>query len=125
MHLKLEGIDWPDLVEEFQKFRLDQENNKTKSEPFALSLASPVPQFVKVLLERRFKDDSLDPEQLKVLFFFLLHKRYTERLNLLHFAFNLFDDDCHLPDEIVAQVPFPHEDGIPRYALRLAPGVEY
>lgn len=63
-------------------------------------------------------------EQIKVLFCFLLDKRYTDRLNLLYFAFRLFDDDCYPTSEVIAQVPFPHEDGIPGYAVRLDPDWE-
>jgi hypothetical protein len=125
MQMKPEGIDWGALVEDFEEFELDGEALKIQGEPFALSLVSPLPRFVRFFLEGKFKDDSHDPERVKVLFFFLLNKRYTDRINLLHFAFNIFDDDCHLPDELVAQVPFPHEDGVPRYAFRLDPNYEY
>lgn len=123
--MKPEDIDWITLLEEFKKFELDQEAMKAKCEPFALTLASPTPRFVKTLLDGKFKNHSLDPHQVKELFFFLLHKRYTDRLNLLHFAFNIFEDDCHLPAELIAQIPFPHEDGVPKYALRLDSAYKY
>ncbi len=125
MQIKPIGIDWNTLIDEFKGFEPDREAHGVNCEPFIRSLVSPTPQFVRVLLENRFRNDALHPEQVKILFFFLLQKRYTDRLNLLHFAFNLFDDDCCLPAEIVEQIPFPHEDGIPRYVLRLDPAYEY
>lgn len=45
----------------------------------------------------------------------LLDLRYDQRLNRLHFAFNVFDDDSPLPREISDRTPFPHEDGYPLF----------
>lgn len=123
--MRPEGVDWKTLLEEFKEFEPDREALEIECEPFMRTLVSPVPRFVRILLRSRFKSRVPSPEQIKVLFYFLLHKRYTNRLNLLHFAFNLFDDDCYLPAELISQVPFPHEEGIPRYVLRLDPDYEY
>ncbi len=79
--------------------------------PFVRSLVEPAPRFAKILLRKAPANHAAYMERVRSLYFFLLEKRYTERLNLLYFAFNIFDDDTALSDEVVNQTPFPHEKG--------------
>jgi hypothetical protein len=108
-------IDWERLVREFDRFEPDEETLGVDAPPFVRSLIKPVPHFVHGFLERKFKAKLSPDESVKALYFFLLEKRYEERLNLLHFAFHIFDEQTELPQEIIDRTPFPHEDGIPRF----------
>ncbi|MHC1744637.1 MAG: hypothetical protein AB9873_16620 [Syntrophobacteraceae bacterium] len=78
-------------------------------------MLKPLPRFVRSLLELRMGQGEDRTEAARALYGFLLEKRYEERLNLLHFAFSIFDEESTLPEEIVARTPFPHEDGIPSF----------
>ncbi len=79
------------------------------------SLISPTPRFVSAFVDKRDDGELTREERIRALYGFLLKKRYEERLNLLHFAFHVFDDEGCLPDEIVNMTPFPHEDGVPGF----------
>lgn len=111
----LKSIPWGRLMQEFESYVPDGGDSALPGEPFVLSLASPSPPFVEMFLERRRRGGSSHEEAVRDLYFFLLEKRYVERLNLLHFAFFIFDDSTHLPQEVVDRTPFPHEDGIPLF----------
>lgn len=120
MALGVNGIDFESLVPEFDGFRMDEKDLRHDSTLFVKSLIAPLPRFAEKLLEPR--DNAADhADRVKGLYFFLLQKRYTQRLNLLYFVFDVFDGSV-LPDDVVNQTPFPHEDGIPRYANTLKPG---
>lgn len=73
----------------------------------------PIPRFVESFLAAR-KDGDKDVA-VRDLYAYLLDKRYFERLNLLHFAFNIFDEDSSLPKDIIDRTPLPHEDGMPNF----------
>lgn len=108
-------IDWERLVGEFEGFELDAEIRGMDATPFESSLIQPCPGFVDVLVARRGRRDPGRAEAVRALYAFLLEKRYQERLNLLHFAFTIFDENTHLPQSLIDRTPFPHEDGLPRY----------
>jgi hypothetical protein len=110
-----EGIDWERLLREFGHFEPDQEIGGLDTSPFVRSLIHPVPKFVQAFIERKNKVALCKDEAVRALYGFLLEKRYQERLNLLHFAFKIFDEDTQLPQEVIDRTPFPHEDGIPRF----------
>ena len=114
----MECIDWERLFREFEEFQLGEEFAGRPAEAFDAAMISPSPDFVPAFLARRVRAEkgrANRPETARDLFAFLLHKRYTERLNLLFFAFDVFDDTTPLPPDIVAMTPFPHEDGQPSY----------
>lgn len=114
----MECIDWERLFSEFEEFQLGEEFTGTSAEAFETAKISPPPDFVPAFIghrARRAKGNIHRPEWARDLFAFLLHKRYTERLNLLFFAFDVFDDNTSLPADIVAMTPFPHEEGQPSY----------
>jgi hypothetical protein len=113
--LEAETIDWNRLLQEFAVFEPDAETARVASSAFARSLRRPVPAFVATFLELKLKADVSQADALRSLYAFLLEKRYAERLNLLYFAFTLFDENDSLPEAIVARTPFPHEDGIPKF----------
>jgi hypothetical protein len=115
MGIHVEVIDWERLFQEFDLFEPDEETRGLDASPFVRSLIKPVPDFVHRFIERKFKTNLSRDEAVKALYGFLLEKRYAERLNLLHFAFNIFDEHTELPREIVDRTPFPHEDGLPRF----------
>jgi len=108
-------IDWERLFGEFDGFEPDEEVRILDASPFVDSLIKPVPHFVQCFLERKNKANPGTDESVKALYGFLLEKRYEERLNLIHFAFHIFDEQTELPQEIVDRTPFPHEDGIPGF----------
>ena len=93
---------------------------KYESSLFVKSLTTPLPRFAESLLGRA--KSKIPADQARRLYFFLLEKRYTQRLNLLYFAFDIFEDDTSLPEDVINQTPFPHEDGIPEYRHALRPG---
>jgi hypothetical protein len=109
------SIDWLRLSREFLTYRTDEEVSAHETGPFAEALVQPTPRFVQCLLQQR-RELGEDPgEAARALYCFLLQERYEERLNLLHFAFSIFEEETSLPDEIVARTPFPHEDGVPSF----------
>ena len=117
-------IDWQRLMTEFEAFRSDDAFEAFESDRFVASLTAPPPGFVTTLLERRMKTGVQRDEAVRDLYAYLLKKRYDERLNLLHFAFEIFDGHTRLPSKIIDQTPLPHEDGIPNYRNRNAPGYD-
>ncbi|MEN6440563.1 MAG: hypothetical protein ABFD97_18475 [Syntrophobacter sp.] len=120
MGLEMHGIDIEELVPEFAGFRVDEKDIRHDSTPFVQSLTTPLPRFAERLLG--LPDASADyADRVRGLYFFLLEKRYTQKLNLLYFAFDVFDESS-LPDDVVSQTPFPHEDGVPKYGNALKPG---
>ena len=108
-------IDWQSLLDEFEDFEPEDEAYRFDANLFRQSLVYPSPEFIKTFIEKRTGGEDHQSEALRSLYFFLLKKRYEERLNLLHFAFKIFDDDTRLPDEVISLTPFPHEDGIPKF----------
>ena len=115
MSSNLKGIPWDRLLKDFEAYTPDGEESAFQCEPFVQSLASPAPPFVEVFLDARRRLGVARDEAARELYFFLLKKRYDERLNLLHFAFLIFDDSSRLPREVVDRTPFPHEEGLPRF----------
>jgi len=123
------GIDWERLFREFGRFELDSGVRGLDASPFVRSLISPVPKFVQAFIESKDQAnfgevEAIKDETIKALYGFLLEKRYQEKLNLLHFAFRIFDDDTQLPQEIIDRTPLPHEDGLPRFTLINDPNFE-
>lgn len=114
-------INFSGMIPEFAEFRLDEKSLKYESALFVRSLAAPRPRFVENLLGPAANSEEY-ADRVKGLYFYLLEKRYAHRFNLLYFAFDVFEDDTALPEEVVNQTPFPHEDGAPRYANALKPG---
>jgi hypothetical protein len=121
MCLDLVDIDFEGLIPEFAEFRLDEQCLQYENELFVRSLATPPPRFAENLLGSAASSRNY-ADQVRRLYFFLLDKRYTQRLNLLYFVFNIFEDDTALPEDVINQTPFPHEDGIPAYRHALKPG---
>jgi hypothetical protein len=114
-------MDWERLTREFLEFKGDEESCRHDSSLFVKALVNPVPGFARYLLEKRVKTRGDYPESVRTLYGFLLEKRYKERLNLLHFAFLIFEEESTLPEEIIAQTPFPHEEGIPSFRYHKNP----
>ena len=110
-----EAIDWKRLLQEFTVFESDAETVGIDSAAFVRSLRRPAPAFLATFLEVKVKGNFSRADALRDLYAFLLEKRYAERLNLLYFAFNVFDDNDWLPEQVIARTPFPHEDGIPKF----------
>lgn len=113
-------IPWESLRSAFQRFQPDVEWLRFPPQPFESALIRPAPPFVSDLLAARAAPrDSEDPFAVQALYAFLLEQRYVRKLNLLYFAFDIFDEATPLPAEVIAQTPYPHEDGVPafRYAL--------
>jgi hypothetical protein len=115
-------IDWANLLDEFASFELEADSRHLDAELFELSLLNPAPPFVAAFIEQRLKPGGCRSEVIKAMYYFLLKKRYEQRINLLHFAFHIFDESTHLPDEVIAQTPFPHEDGVPSFRHFNEPG---
>lgn len=113
--LQTGSIDWNRLTHEFLTFRIDAEFNAHEPHAFRAALVQPLPRFARYLLERRMATGEDPAQAARALYGFLLDKRYTERLNLLHFAFCIFEDESPLPEEILGRTPFPHEDGMPGF----------
>ena len=116
-----ELIDWDGLTNEFEAFEPDAEFREVEDSVFEEALIKPVPGFVRRFLKKNSAGANNRHRTACDLYAFLLHKRYHNRLNLLYFAFDLFCDHTHLPEAIVNQTPFPHEDGIPKYKYRMDP----
>lgn len=111
-----ETIEWERLFREFDAFEPDQEILAMDALAFPRSLIDPCPPFVAVLVARKCGGDVNHAEAVRALYAFLLEKRYQERLNLLHFAFRIFEEDTCLPQELIDRTPFPHEEGLPSFA---------
>lgn len=116
MRIPAAPLDWDRLFREFDGFEPDEEIRGMDALAFLHSLIEPCPPFVHALLERKRRGNLNHAEAVKALYAFLLEKRYQERLNLLHFAFRIFDENTHLPQVIIDRTPFPHEEGLPRFA---------
>lgn len=110
------AIDWERLFREFEGFEPDEEIQMMDARAFLNSLIEPCPPFVQTLVERKCQGKLNHAEVVRALYAFLLEKRYQERLNLLHFAFRIFDENTDLPQAIIDRTPFPHEEGLPRFA---------
>ncbi len=108
-------IPWSQLLKEFEGYQLDATMEIFDGADFVASLVNPPPAFVEVFLKRKGKEGLSYAEKIRLMYAFLLRKRYEEKLNLLHFAFHIFDERTHLPEGIIDQTPFPHEDGIPSF----------
>jgi hypothetical protein len=108
-------IEWRRLEEEFERFEPEAEDCLLDCPSFVRSLSDPVPGFVERFLLGKTRRGLSREEAIRALYCFLLQKRYDERLNLLHFAFHIFDEQTCLPDAIVDRTPFPHEDGTPKF----------
>lgn len=115
-------IAWENLLKAFQTFEPEAEWHGFDPYAFEAALLVPPMPFVKAFLERRSaqQDANSRPARIRDLYAFLLERRYHEKLNLLYFAFDVWDDTSPLPREVIARTPFPHEDGLPafRYAVR-------
>ncbi len=92
---------------------------------FLHSLIEPSPPFVHALVERKHQGKMNSAEAVRALYAFLLEKRYQERLNLLHFAFSIFDENTQLPQTLIDRTPFPHEEGLPCFTHINDPDFEY
>ncbi|ROQ89781.1 hypothetical protein [Desulfosoma caldarium] len=114
-------ISWEPLLAAFQTFKPDAEWLGFNPHAFEAALLIPPLPFVEALLKRRSSQENEDghPARVRALYAFLLERRYEEKLNLLYFAFDVWDDTSPLPSEVIARTPFPHEDGLPafRYAV--------
>jgi hypothetical protein len=108
-------INWGKLLKEFEVFEPDKGILEWDAVLFSLSLLQPVPGFVQAFIDKKHPLNVGDDEAARALYSFLLEKRYEEKLNLLHFAFNIFDESSLLPREVIDRTPFPHEEGIPKF----------
>lgn len=117
-------LDWVKLLDEFTSFELGDDSRHLDPAAFEASLLKPAARFVEAFIEKKLKMGGSRNEIAKALYFYLLQKRYEQRLNLLHFAFHIFDEHTHLPDEVINQTPFPHEDGIPSFRHFNEPGFD-
>ena len=115
MGIPAESIDWERLFKEFEGFEPDEEIRGMDALPFLHSLIEPCPPFVDALVEQKHQGKLNNAEVVRALYAFLLAKRYQERLNLLHFAFSIFDENTHLPQALIDRTPFPHEEGLPSF----------
>lgn len=115
-------IPWQRRLDEYREFIPDPAWRPHAIELFVRSLIDPVPEFVSSFIRQRCSSESDYGSGVKDLYAFLLEKRYEEKLNLLYFAFDIFENATCIPEEIVDQTPFPHESGIPLYRYRLVPG---
>lgn len=112
-------IPWESLRAAFQSFQPEADWLRFPPHAFEAALVRPAPFFVSDFLAARAAQDPDDPCALRTLYAFLLEQRYGRKLNLLYFAFDIFDETTLLPEEVIARTPFPHEDGVPafRYAV--------
>jgi len=122
LHNYEDKLDWVSLLDEFDSFELDGDSLEVDPSLFEMSLLTPAQKFVDAFIERKLKINGSRSEVIKILYYFLLKKRYEQRLNLLHFAFHIFDESTHLPEEVISQTPFPHEDGTPSFRHFNEPG---
>lgn len=112
---EVEAIDWPRLFLEFAQYETPREACDVPAESFFSSLVTPPHPFVSQFVEIKTKQGASQGEAVRDLYHYLLQKRYDEKLNLLHFAFHIFDEETLLPDAVIDMTPFPHEDGIPKF----------
>jgi hypothetical protein len=110
-----QAIEWARLLREFEHFEPDAGLSAYDAFDFAKSLVEPPPPFVESFLQASPERHSTRGIRIRDLYGFLLQKRYEERLNLLYFAFHIFDEKACLPEEVIEQTPFPHEDGMPAF----------
>lgn len=107
--------DWKRLLREFADYRPAEDPSRFEKEAFLRAMVRPPPTFVSFLLDG-LREPLMEVEQGPVfLYLFLLDLRYDRKLNLLYFAFNVFEEDSPLPREIIDRTPFPHEDGYPPF----------
>ncbi|MEJ5347619.1 MAG: hypothetical protein WHS46_02895 [Desulfosoma sp.] len=114
-------IPWKPLMEAFASFEPDEEWKDFPASAFETALMASSKPFVEAFLQAKFPHESGSrSEHLRCLYAFLLERRYREKLNLLYFAFDVFEETSPLPADVIARTPFPHEDGVPafRYALQ-------
>jgi len=107
------------LLNEFDTFESDEEVRQFEPYFFIHSMIKPVPEFVDFFLAKKIEKGIDKKNAVRDLYGFLLKKRYDERLNLLYFALEIFDDNTFLPEKIVNLTPVPHEDGVPGYSCPL------
>jgi hypothetical protein len=110
-----QAIEWARLLREFELFEPDAGLSAHDASDFAKSLVEPPPPFVESFLQASPERHSTRGYRIRALYGFLLQKRYEEKLNLLYFAFHIFDEKACLPEEVIDQTPFPHEDGVPAF----------
>ncbi len=103
------------MLNEFDTFESDEELRQFEPCFFIHSMINPVPEFVDFFLAKKIEKGIDRKNAVRDLYGFLLKKRYDERLNLLYFAFEIFDNNTFLPEKIINLTPLPHEDGVPRY----------
>lgn len=115
MEQTIAAIDWVRLTHEFLAYKVPADFRVYSPDAFENALVRPLPRFARNLLDRRIERGEGFSDAARALYGFLLEKRYADRMNLLHFAFSIFDEESALPADIVARTPFPHEDGIPSY----------
>lgn len=118
---KSELIDWQHLLLQFETFAADNEFVQIDTGLFVNSLIDPEPHFVTAFLQKKTRKGVNRSIAVRDLYVFLLEKRYSQRINLLHFAFEIFDDDTCLPQEVIDRTPLPHEDGLPKFKHRFDP----
>ena len=114
-------LDWKRLLEEFGVCQTADDLAAFSADKFAAALLEPPPQFVDAFLSVAEKRALGRAEAIKQLYGYLLEKRYQERINLLYFAFEIFDAPTPLPKELINMTPLPHEDGRPSYRYRFDP----
>lgn len=114
-------LDWKRLLAEFGAYQMADDLAAYAAKYFEGALLAPPPQFVGVFLSLKEKGAVGRAEAVKQLYGYLLEKRYGERINLLYFAFEIFDGPTTLPDKIINMTPLPHEDGRPSYRFRFDP----
>jgi len=112
---EVETIDWTRLFLEFREYDTPGEALDVSPEKYLASLLTPGHPFVFQFVELKTKKGASSGEAVRDLYHYLLQKRYEERLNLLHFAFHIFDEETRLPEAIIDMTPFPHEEGIPKF----------
>jgi hypothetical protein len=122
LHYERVNIEWSRLLREFQDYQPDAAISALDSAVFVESLVEPALGFVASFLRLKGAVGKLHDDGVKALYAYLLQKRYDERLNLLYFAFAVFDEDTRLPREIIEQTPLPHEDGVPSFGCFGQPG---
>ena len=110
---ELKQIDWDSLIAEWRAFDIEDPFRQLDPAPFVKSLILPPLPFVEAFLSAR--EDRDRDLVVRDLYAFFLDKRYYDRLNLLYFAFHIFDENSVLPTDVVDRTPFPHEDGIPSF----------
>lgn len=110
-----EAIEWNRLLQEFEGFQPEPLDLQWNGQDFVRALEDPLPDFVEHFLAKKFTQGWDIGAAVRALYCFLLEKRYSERLNLLHFAFRIFDDESSLPQPVIDRTPFPHEDGLPSF----------